>query len=88
MKAQFDYSSPHKVLNHKDIRVEFTGKNLTKFGGIQLLRKFLRHLKVKEELENADYIGTALTLQTCIGFLLTMISIRLIPVFVDLVSLH
>jgi len=56
VKAQFDYSSPHKVLNHKDIRVEFTGKNLTKFGGIQLLRKFLRHLKVKEELENAVQI--------------------------------
>lgn len=36
-----------------DIRVEFTGKNLTKFGGIQLIRKFLRGLKVKEELESA-----------------------------------
>ena len=36
-----------------NIRVEFTGKNLTKFGGIQLVRKFLRHLKVKEELESA-----------------------------------
>ncbi len=53
MKAQFDYSSPHKILNHKDIRVEFAGRNLTKFGGIQLLRRFLGHLKVKEELENA-----------------------------------
>ncbi len=56
MKAQFDYSSPHKVLNHKDIRVEFTGKNLTKFGGIQLLRKFLGRLKIKEELESAVQI--------------------------------
>ncbi|MDA2918985.1 transposase, partial [Desulfobacterota bacterium AH_259_B03_O07] len=36
-----------------DIRVEFTGKNLTKFGGIQLVRKFLRRLKIKEELESA-----------------------------------
>ncbi|MGH9923238.1 MAG: IS1380 family transposase, partial [Nitrososphaerales archaeon] len=36
-----------------DIRVEFTGKNLTKFGGIQLVKKFLRGLKVKEELESA-----------------------------------
>ncbi len=52
MKAQFDYSSPHKVLNHKDIRVEFTGENLTKCGGIQLLRKFLGRLKIKEELES------------------------------------
>jgi len=49
VKAQFDYSSPHKVLNHKDIRVEFTGKNLTKFDGIQLLRKFLGRLKIKED---------------------------------------
>ena len=46
MKGQFIYSSPHK-----DIRVEFTGKNLTKFGDIQLM-KFLRQLKVKEEFES------------------------------------
>jgi len=46
-----------KMLPHRgDIRVEFTGKNLTKFGGIQLLRRFLGHLKVKEELENAVQI--------------------------------
>ena len=53
MKGQFAYSSPQKVLPHKDIRVEFTGENLTKFGGIQLVKKFLRQLKVKEELESA-----------------------------------
>ena len=53
MKGQFAYSSPQKVLPHKDIRVEFTGENLTKFGRIQLVRKFLRQLKVKEELESA-----------------------------------
>ena len=53
MKAQFDYSSPHKILNHKDIRVEFTGKNLTKFGGMNLVRKFLTRLKIKEELASA-----------------------------------
>ncbi len=57
MKAQFDYSSPHKIVNHKDIRVEFTGRNLTKFGGIQLLRRFLGHLKVKEELANAAAVN-------------------------------
>lgn len=56
MEGQFAYSSPQKVLPHKDIRVEFTGKNLTKFGGIQLVRKFLRRLKVKEELESAVQI--------------------------------
>jgi len=53
VKSQSAYSSSQKVEYHKDIRVEFTGKNLTKFGGIQLARKFLRGLKVKEELESA-----------------------------------
>lgn len=32
------------------------------------------------ELSDQRYIGTALTLQTCIGFLITTISIRLLPV--------
>jgi len=31
------------------------------------------------ELGDPKYIGTALTLQTCLGFLLTTISIELIP---------
>ncbi len=53
MKAQFDYSSSQKSPSHKDIRVEFTGKNLTKFGGIQLIRKFLRRLRVEKEFESA-----------------------------------
>ncbi len=38
------------------------------------------------ELEDPEYIGTALTIQTCMGFLLTMVSIRLLPVFVNWVS--
>jgi MFS family permease len=36
------------------------------------------------ELCETDYVGTALTLQTSLGFLLTLITIRLIPVLVDL----
>jgi len=32
------------------------------------------------ELGDPRYIGTALTLQTCIGFLLTTVSVRLIPI--------
>ena len=36
------------------------------------------------ELCESDYIGTALTLQTSLGFLLTLVTIRLIPVLVDL----
>ncbi|HVR37846.1 MAG TPA: MFS transporter [Thermoanaerobaculia bacterium] len=35
------------------------------------------------ELGDPRYLGTALTLQTCIGFLITTISIRMIPLLVD-----
>jgi len=35
------------------------------------------------ELANPQYIGTALTIQTCFGFLLTTISIELIPLLVS-----
>lgn len=38
------------------------------------------------ELGNPQYIGTALTIQTCLGFLLTTISIELIPHAVALVG--
>ncbi len=53
MKDQSTHPSPQKLQSRKDIRVEFKGKNLTKFGGTQLVRKFLRGLRVKEELESA-----------------------------------
>jgi hypothetical protein len=53
VKSQFAYSSSQKLKSHKDIRVEFTGRNLTKFGGIPLLRKFLIGFGVKEEFESA-----------------------------------
>jgi MFS family permease len=32
------------------------------------------------EYTSRDYIGTALTIQTCLGFLLTIVTIRLVPV--------
>ncbi len=35
------------------------------------------------ELADSRYVGTALTMQTCTGFLLTMVSIRLVPVLSD-----
>ncbi|MBA3766944.1 MAG: MFS transporter [Acidobacteria bacterium] len=38
------------------------------------------------ELGDPQYIGTALTIQTCLGFLLTTFSIKLIPVLVDAVG--
>ncbi|MGH7335521.1 MAG: MFS transporter, partial [Candidatus Rokuibacteriota bacterium] len=36
------------------------------------------------ELAPAQYVGTALSLQTCLGFLLTLVSIRLYPTVVAL----
>ena len=38
------------------------------------------------ELADRTYMGTALTMQTSMGFLLTLVSIRLIPVLVDWVG--
>ena len=38
------------------------------------------------ELAEESYVGSALTLQTAIGFLLTTITIQLVPVFVNLVG--
>jgi MFS family permease len=38
------------------------------------------------ELGDPQYVGTALTMQTCVGFLLTTISIELIPYFVKAVG--
>ncbi|HYN83700.1 MAG TPA: MFS transporter [Pyrinomonadaceae bacterium] len=35
------------------------------------------------ELGDARYMGTALTIQTCLGFLLTTVSIQLVPVLVE-----
>ena len=49
MKSQSAYSPPQKLKSNKDIEVEFTGINLTKFDGIQLVKKFLRRLNVSKE---------------------------------------
>jgi len=38
------------------------------------------------ELTDSQYVGTALTLQTSMGFLLTLVTIRLIPPLVELVG--
>jgi hypothetical protein len=38
------------------------------------------------ELGDPKYLGTALTVQTCVGFLLTLFSIHLIPVLVERVG--
>jgi len=38
------------------------------------------------ELADPEHVGTALTVQTCLGFLLTLVSIRMIPPLVELVG--
>jgi MFS family permease len=38
------------------------------------------------ELGDPRYVGTALTIQTCIGFLITTLTIRLMPILVDAVG--
>jgi MFS family permease len=38
------------------------------------------------EYSPADHIGTALTLQTCLGFLLTMVTIELLPRVAEIVG--
>ena len=38
------------------------------------------------ELGDPRYIGTVLTMQTCIGFLITTLTIRLLPLLVDVVG--
>jgi MFS family permease len=35
------------------------------------------------ELSDPEYMGTALTLQTSMGFLLTLVTVRLVPTLVD-----
>ncbi len=40
------------------------------------------------ELSDSSYVGTALTMQTALGFLLTLFTIRMIPPLVDFVGLQ
>jgi len=38
------------------------------------------------ELSDPEYVGTQLTAQTAMGFLLTIVSIRLVPTVLDIVG--
>lgn len=38
------------------------------------------------ELADPRYVGTALTLQTCVGFLLTLVTLRLVPSLLDVIG--
>lgn len=54
--------------------------------GIAIVADSAQYSASVSELAPGEYIGSALTLQTSLGFMLTLVSIRLIPVMVHLVS--
>jgi len=49
--------------------------------GISIVADSAQFSALVTELAPAQYIGTAITLQTCVGFLLTIVTIRLVPVW-------
>ena len=52
--------------------------------GISIVADSAQFSAAIKELAPSQYVGTAITLQTCLGFLLTIITIRLVPVWVHL----
>lgn len=48
--------------------------------GITIVADSAQFSALVAEYSPREYVGTALTIQTCLGFLLTMVSIRLLPV--------
>lgn len=51
--------------------------------GIAVVADSAQFSAAASELADSRYVGTALTVQTCLGFLLTLVSIRLLPTLVD-----
>ena len=56
---------------------------ITLIWGISVVADSAQFSASVTELADQRYIGTALTLQTCLGFLLTAVTIKLIPIFVS-----
>jgi MFS family permease len=54
--------------------------------GVAIVADSAQFSAAVSEVAEGSYVGTALTLQTAIGFLLTTISIQLVPMLVDLVG--
>jgi MFS family permease len=52
--------------------------------GISIVADSAQFSAAITELAPSQYVGTAITLQTCLGFLLTIVTIRLVPVWVRL----
>jgi len=51
--------------------------------GISIVADSAQFSAAVTEFAPGQYVGTAITLQTCLGFLLTIVTIRLVPVWVD-----
>jgi phosphoglycerol transferase MdoB-like AlkP superfamily enzyme len=54
--------------------------------GITVIADSAQFSTAVTELSQPAYVGTALTIQTCVGFALTVASIRMIPVVVSWVG--
>ena len=59
---------------------------ITVIWGITIVPDSPQYSVMITELSDQDYIGTALTVQTSVGFGITLLSIRLLPSFVHMVS--
>ncbi|MGH7634872.1 MAG: MFS transporter, partial [Gemmatimonadaceae bacterium] len=55
---------------------------LTITWGVSIVADSAQFSACVTELAPPEYVGTALTVQTCLGFLLTVVSIRAVPVWV------
>lgn len=51
--------------------------------GISIVADSAQFSAAVTEYAPSQYVGTAITLQTCLGFLLTIATIRLVPIWVD-----
>jgi sugar phosphate permease len=51
--------------------------------GISIVADSAQFSAAVTELAPVQYVGTAITLQTCLGFLLTILTIRAVPVWAD-----
>jgi MFS family permease len=54
--------------------------------GIAVIADSAQFSAALSELADTRYVGTALTLQTCVGFLLTLVTLRLVPALLELVG--
>ncbi len=86
--ARFDWKQAGQVFSNRGLRLANLGLLLivAAIWGASVVADSAQFSACVTELGDPQYIGTALTMQTCLGFLLTTISIELIPRFVNLVG--